>query len=528
MSNYNPIDFRKSEIDRIKEEIPRKHLEIDSNIDIYTYKKYIIELLDPETRPKRGRRSDYVFYNNYKICDINNIERIVIHICALNEAKILVEYLQIIKDDNMIKDIKKSIINILNSDDIISDLLYEINKQYELYLNLFTSTYYLYYLNEKIYLYNIIIIEKKEKIIDLSNLKDIEEYIEYLKKLIYLLIYSRDAININLYSNLINSHYIDNYFNDLEQRPKIKKLLIIKLIFYILRECYEKIFYLIFKIKTIHTDEQYELLLDDCFSINKYINLLTKVKNYIIRYNPKLPLNSITSDKILDLSLFPLIKQDNILFYKYKDLNKETFFLKTIEDVNIIISELLKVLKILKLKKKCFTRYRRSYTSSINLTCDDYNENNTVEIFSKVKRCVEEKECNICFEKKENFVIFSCNHGICYDCFITYLILSNYECPQCRKCFNDVNDKDYDIYFDIRENGKYTKNRMILDNEANIPDYSKSPIAWTPEGNPYEWETKPNLGYRQNIHGNDIYENHQIGGKKIKKIKIIKKIKKYK
>jgi TPR repeat protein len=66
--------------------------------------------------------------------------------------------------------------------------------------------------------------------------------------------------------------------------------------------------------------------------------------------------------------------------------------------------------------------------------CINYNiyNKNIFDIY--VKHYDEEQDCNICFEKKNDFVMLRCNHNMCTYCFAQNITITNTKC-YCSKSF---------------------------------------------------------------------------------------------
>ena len=55
------------------------------------------------------------------------------------------------------------------------------------------------------------------------------------------------------------------------------------------------------------------------------------------------------------------------------------------------------------------------------------------------------EECLICLEEKNDFIVFSCNHKICNECFPVFLMYS-VKCPLCNKQIIDSEIIEIDVH----------------------------------------------------------------------------------
>ena len=65
------------------------------------------------------------------------------------------------------------------------------------------------------------------------------------------------------------------------------------------------------------------------------------------------------------------------------------------------------------------------------------------------------EECMICFDEKEMFIFFPCNHKVCNVCFPLLVSYTN-KCPLCSTIIEPFNEPEFQI---------------IVQSENNIPVY---------------------------------------------------------
>jgi hypothetical protein len=60
--------------------------------------------------------------------------------------------------------------------------------------------------------------------------------------------------------------------------------------------------------------------------------------------------------------------------------------------------------------------------------CVKFNVYDKILFGVKIHSFVYEQECNICMDKKRKFIIPSCNHPMCTDCFVKNITVTNTKC----------------------------------------------------------------------------------------------------
>jgi hypothetical protein len=65
------------------------------------------------------------------------------------------------------------------------------------------------------------------------------------------------------------------------------------------------------------------------------------------------------------------------------------------------------------------------------------------------------EECMICFDEKETFIFFPCNHKVCHVCFPLLVSYTN-KCPLCNAIIEPLNELDSSF-------------QLIVQHENSIP-----------------------------------------------------------